>query len=120
MLLFVPLTQWCIFFIVHVFCTNKENIHTYIHIYSVLEHINTTSTEEAALVGPVSKTIFTNCFLFPSIACIAIAMYAGYTYFCDRDRYNQLSVPINNALRDACGGGWNGHYGGSGYSGPSE
>ena len=66
----------------------------------------------------------------PRIACVAIALYAGYTYFCDRDRYNELSVPINNALRDACGGGgvgggyypggWNGHYTGGGSSGPSE
>ena len=30
--------------------------------------------EEAAIVGPVSKTVFTNCFVFPSIACVAIAI----------------------------------------------
>ncbi|KAI0234221.1 hypothetical protein LSAT2_015591 [Lamellibrachia satsuma] len=36
------------------------------------------------------------------LACIAVAMYAAYTYLCDRARYNELAVPINNALSDAC------------------
>ncbi|KAI0216744.1 hypothetical protein LSAT2_031295 [Lamellibrachia satsuma] len=46
------------------------------------------------------------------IACAAIALYAGYTYFCDRDRFNELAVPIRNALSASCGGGGVGGGGG--------
>ncbi|KAI0218858.1 hypothetical protein LSAT2_029466 [Lamellibrachia satsuma] len=38
------------------------------------------------------------------IACVALALFAGYTYICDRARYNELAVPINNAIAGACSG----------------
>jgi len=49
-----------------------------------------------------------------------MAIYAAYLYICDRARYNQLSVNINNALSANCGGGGGGGgLGGGGYiSGP--
>ncbi|KAI0212202.1 hypothetical protein LSAT2_002886 [Lamellibrachia satsuma] len=36
------------------------------------------------------------------LACVIITLYAAYAYICERARYNELAVPINNALSDAC------------------
>ena len=38
------------------------------------------------------------------LSCLVMAIYAGYMYICDRARFNELSVPISNALSRNCGG----------------